>query len=103
MTRTLPLSILFVHNFYQQAGGEDLAFADEAELFRERGHHVITHQVHNDRVKGMNPFSLAAATMWNFREANRIRQLIRENAIDVCHFHNTFPLISPAAYHAANS
>jgi glycosyltransferase involved in cell wall biosynthesis len=103
MSRTRPLSILFVHNFYQQAGGEDLAFADEAELFRERGHHVVTHQVHNDRVKGMNPISLAAATMWNSRAADRIRQLIRENAIDVCHFHNTFPLISPAAYHAANS
>jgi glycosyltransferase involved in cell wall biosynthesis len=97
------VNILFLHNYYQQAGGEDLAFANEASLFEAHGHRIVKFSVHNDQVSGMGLVSLAAATLWNTATHREIRAIIRRERIDVCHFHNTFPLISPSAYYAANS
>ena len=97
------MNILFLHNYYQQAGGEDLAFADEAALVEANGHKVVKFSVHNDRVRNMGLVSLASATMWNSSIASEIKDIIRREHIDLCHFHNTFPLISPSAYYAANS
>jgi glycosyltransferase involved in cell wall biosynthesis len=97
------VNILFLHNYYQQAGGEDLVFADEAALFEAHGHKVVKYSVHNDQVSEMGLVSLAAATLWNSSTHREIRNIIRREDIEVCHFHNTFPLISPAAYYAANS
>ena len=59
--------------------------------------------MHNREVDGMNRLALAAGTLWRRVEAARIRQLIRRQRPDVVHFHNTFPLISPAAYYAAQA
>jgi glycosyltransferase involved in cell wall biosynthesis len=97
------VNILFLHNYYQQAGGEDLAYADEAALFEAHGHKVVRFSVHNDAVRDMGLVSLAAATLWNTSTHREIQNIIRRESIDVCHFHNTFPLISPAAYYAAGS
>jgi glycosyltransferase involved in cell wall biosynthesis len=97
------VNILFVHNFYQQAGGEDLAYADEAALFEANGHRVVKFSVHNDSVRELGLVSLGAKTLWNSETHHEIRDIIRAEHIDVCHFHNTFPLISPAAYYAAAS
>jgi glycosyltransferase involved in cell wall biosynthesis len=99
---TPRVNILFLHNYYQQAGGEDLAFANEAALFESYGHKVVKFSVHNDRVRDMGLVSLAKATLWNSSIYEEIRELIRKENIEICHFHNTFPLISPAAYYAAN-
>jgi glycosyltransferase involved in cell wall biosynthesis len=95
------VNILVVHNYYQQAGGEDCAFTDEAGLLRRHGNRVTTFQMHNDAAKTMSSWSLAKATHWNGNVHDELRGIIREHEIDVCHFHNTFPLISPAAYYAA--
>ena len=37
------MKIVLVHNFYQQPGGEDQVFADEAALLESRGHTVVRH------------------------------------------------------------
>jgi glycosyltransferase involved in cell wall biosynthesis len=96
------MNVLLVHNFYQQAGGEDLAFADEGRLLESRGHSVVRFTMHNDAIQGMGRLELARKTIWN-RDAQRpLRQAIRESHAHVVHFHNTFPLISPAAYYTAH-
>jgi glycosyltransferase involved in cell wall biosynthesis len=46
---------------------------------------------------------LARATLWNRAAYRDLRDLIRRERPHVAHFHNTFPLISPAAYHAARA
>ena len=57
--------------------------------------------MHNDDVAGMGKISLLGATVWHRAPARRIAELVREHKIDIVHFHNTFPLMSPAVYSAA--
>ena len=95
------MQILLVHNQYQQLGGEDTIFDTEASLLESYGHRVIRYTTNNDRIKEMNSWSLAKTTLWNDRVYEELRALIKQEKPQVAHFHNTFPLISPAAYYAA--
>ncbi len=95
------MKILLCHNFYQQAGGEDQVFADEGQLLESHGHHVVRYVADNATIDAMPKVSLALRTIWNKKAADEIGQLARRERVDIVHFHNTFPLISPAAYGAA--
>lgn len=97
------MRILLVHNKYQQPGGEDQVFEAEGALLEEYGHHVVRYGVHNDRVARMNPIVLAGSTVWNRSSYRELRSLIRSEQPQVAHFHNTFPLLSPAVYYAAEA
>jgi glycosyltransferase involved in cell wall biosynthesis len=97
------MKILSVHNSYQKPGGEDQVFAQEAELLRSRGHQVLLFQASNDDVNGANPLVLLGNTIWNRQKYQQLRELLRRERPDVMHVHNTFPVISPAAYYAANA
>ena len=44
---------------------------------------------------------LFAATIWNKKTRDQIRQRVAHDRIEVVHFHNTLPLISPSAYYGA--
>jgi glycosyltransferase involved in cell wall biosynthesis len=92
-------TILAVHNFYQQRGGEDEVFEAQVALLERRGHNVIRYQDHNDRISTGAVAGIAG--IWNHRSYSRIRRIISQTRPDVAHFHNTFPLVSPAAYYAA--
>jgi len=96
-------TVVAVHNYYQQPGGEDQIFAAEGRLLEAHGHRVLRYTTHNDLVRGMNPLALAWRTIWNGKVYRELRELLREERPDVVHFHNTFPLISPAAYYAAKA
>lgn len=92
-----------VHNFYQHAGGEDQVFAAESELLENQGHSVWRYTLHNDQIKTTQPIVAAGKTLWNHAVYQDVRSLIRQHQIQVAHFHNTFPLVSPAAYYAAKA
>ena len=94
------MRILTVHNYYQQPGGEEQIFATESALLETRGHQVQRYTIHNDRVEDMNPLTLAKKTIWNSDVYRDLRAIVRQQRPEIAHFHNTFPLISPAAYHA---
>jgi glycosyltransferase involved in cell wall biosynthesis len=96
-------TVLLVHEYYQQPGGEDQVFAAERGLLEAREHRVVRYTDHNDRVKDMGSLTLARATVWNGTVYNELRRLLRAERPQVAHFHNTFPLISPAAYYAARA
>lgn len=93
--------ILVVHNRYQQRGGEDSVVDAETALLSDRGHAVKRYERHNDAVTGMNKLELLGETLWSRRASFDIKEIIASFRPDVIHFHNTFPLISPAAYWAA--
>jgi glycosyltransferase involved in cell wall biosynthesis len=95
------LKILLLHNYYLQPGGEDVVFANEAGLLESYGHTVIRYRMHNQQVSQTGALGLLSKTVWNRDTHSEIRNLIREHNIDVCHCHNTFPLISPSVYYAA--
>lgn len=94
------MRVLTVHNYYQQPGGEEQIFATEAALLESYGHEVLRYTLHNDNIMGANSLRLAKNTLWNGTVYRELRSLLRQEKPQVVHFHNTFPLISPAAYHA---
>ncbi len=101
--RQRRMKVLQVHNFYQQPGGEDSVYAAEFDLLKAHGHNVRQYSVHNDAIKDMPGIQVAWRTIWNQESYREIRQRIREQSPDVIHAHNTFPLISPALYYAAEA
>jgi glycosyltransferase involved in cell wall biosynthesis len=98
-----PMKILAVHNRYQQPGGEDEVFLAETTLLESYGHRVVRYSTHNDRVADMNRLALAGNTLWNTSAYQELRALIRRERPHAAHFHNTFPLVSPAGYYAARA
>jgi glycosyltransferase involved in cell wall biosynthesis len=97
------VKIIRIHNYYQQAGGEDSVLASEIKLLQSRGHDVATWFVHNDAIEGMGRLKLLGRTLWNGESYAALRRFFREQKAQVAHFDNTFPLISPAAYYAAKA
>lgn len=95
------MRILLIHTYYQQPGGEDEVFAAEAALLESRGHTVIPVTLHNRDLAAMPAWRRAAVTIWNNHTYRKLRALIRETHPEVAHIHNTFPLASPAVFHAA--
>jgi glycosyltransferase involved in cell wall biosynthesis len=77
-------------------------FADEAALLEQHGHTVIRYEEHNRRIAGAGIMA-AGNAVWSHRSFRRLRSLVRAQACDLVHFHNTFPLISPAGYYAARA
>jgi len=97
------MKVLAVHNYYQQAGGEDVVFHAEAEMLRDHGQEIVTYTRKNDEIDRLDPFGKAALplkTIWARDSYQQIKQIIANDPPDIAHFHNTFPLISPAAYYA---
>jgi glycosyltransferase involved in cell wall biosynthesis len=90
--------VLITHTYYQQPGGEDVVFAAETRLLEEFGHRVVRHTTHNDSVRGMNPLTLAASTIWSRAAQREMQALIRHERPRLVHFHNTFVMLSPAVY-----
>lgn len=95
------LRVVVAHNAYQQSGGEDRCVAAEMAMLKAYGHDVIPYAVSNDEIHGMSHMELASRTLWSVPAYRELRTLFREVRPHIAHFHNTFPLISPAAYLAA--
>lgn len=97
------MRILVAHNYYQQPGGEDVVFEEEAKLLEARGHFVHRYSVHNDDVAKTGNLWMAANAIWARKIPSEIASIIREEKIEVAHFHNVFPRLSPAAMRMARS
>ena len=97
------LKILVAHNYYQQAGGEDTGFHSEIAMLRERGHSVIDYTDTNERINTMNMARVATNMIWSFPTQETLCALIQKISPDIVHFHNTFMMISPAAYYTCQS
>jgi glycosyltransferase involved in cell wall biosynthesis len=96
-------TVVVVHNYYQQAGGEDAVFQAETSLLTDHGHQIVPYTVHNDRIGRTAGLRTAARTVWNPTTYRELRALFRRYQPAVAHFHNTFPLVSPSAYRAARA
>lgn len=97
------MKILIVHNRYRQPGGEDEVFHREGELLRSTGHAVMEYVRDNHEISEqglLNAAKLGMRTLWARESQRELRALLRREKPDLVHFHNTFPLISPAAYYA---
>lgn len=98
-----PATVLAVHNEYRRPGGEDEVFAEETALLEAHGHRVVRYRAHNGRASEMGRGELARDTFWNPTAYRELRAVIRRERPRLVHFHNTFPLVSPAGYYAASA
>jgi glycosyltransferase involved in cell wall biosynthesis len=94
-------TILAIHNYYQQAGGEDEVYRSEAALLQVRGHSVVRYQEENARIA--SAFATGLTATWSRSSYRGLQAAARSRQPDLAHFHNTFPLISPSAYYAVKS
>ncbi|TCP06338.1 glycosyltransferase [Caldimonas thermodepolymerans] len=94
--------VLMVHNAYQQRGGEDAVCEAEFALLAQRGHAVRLYARHNDEIAARSRVKLAAQTVWSRRTTEELARVIEAFRPDVIHAHNTFPLVSPSLYWAAD-
>ena len=100
------LSVLVIHNRYQQPGGEDAAVHAEMELLRNTGHRVVPYIRDNSEIAGygaLRKASLMVSTTWSRNSYANLRALIQKEHPDIAHCHNFLPLVSPAAYDACRS
>ncbi len=95
------MRLLVAHNYYKLRGGEDVVFEGEVELLASGGHKVQTLKVFNDDVKSVAAKAAALlGTAHNNRGIAATLQAVEAFRPDVVHFHNVFPLLSPAVYRA---
>ena len=100
------MKILLVHNFYGSIApsGENSVYLAERALLRQHGHEVIEFTRDSDEIRNRGMFGTvlgALSTPWNPFAVSRLRQLLAHEQPDIMHVHNTFPLLSPAVFHAA--
>lgn len=95
------MKILMAHNFYKIGGGEDKSYAAEASLLQKNGHEIIRYEVYNKKIQGARKITAALGTVWSIDSQRAISKICREKSVDIAHFQNTFPLLSPSVYFAA--
>ena len=95
------MKILFVHNAYQNFGGEDAVVNAEVALLRLHGHEVELYQRHNDELNHISSATAAVTAIWSRRSVQDVNTVCTRLQPDLIHVHNTFPLISPSIYWTA--
>ncbi len=93
------MRILLVHNRYRQPGGEDAAFEAEAGMLRRAGHAVRTFAVETRAPTPIEAPAFAARALWSLHARRALRPALASFQPEIVHFHNTFPLLSPAVYY----
>lgn len=99
------MKVLLAHNYYGSTApsGENQVFEIEGKLLREHGHEVSEFLRHSDTIRAKGAWGAlqgAFSTPWNPFAAKALRHTVEINHPDVVHVHNTFPLLSPAIFHA---
>jgi glycosyltransferase involved in cell wall biosynthesis len=99
--------VLVVHNRYRSSmpSGENAVVDQEVDLLRDRGLDVHLLTVESDEIAGWpvrRKALLPGRVIWSRDGAHLVRTRIDDVRPDVVHFHNTFPLLSPAALRAAS-
>src|ERR1700733_2809859 len=97
------MRIIFIHNFYQQFGGEDSVANAERRLLEERGEEVLFWTRHNDEIKDysvLQKLNFFRETVYSSRTVRDIEKAVAEFKPDVAFVHNIYPLISPSLYSA---
>jgi len=97
------LKILSIHNRYQQHGGEDVVMQSERQLMVSFGHRVVEYVRNNEEIRNYglrDTVTLGPRTVWAWDSYREVKRRLKTEQPDLAHFHNTLPLISPAAYYA---
>jgi glycosyltransferase involved in cell wall biosynthesis len=96
-------SILFVHNKYLFAGGEDSVVHNELNILKKHGYAVHYKEFNNEALRNFRLKSWLAPGRFFFNIAAffSIYKFIKKNKITVVHVHNLFYTASPSVLWAA--
>lgn len=99
------MRVLLIHNFYSSASpsGENQVFEAERALLLKHSHQVDVFTRHSDEIRAQGAMGVikgALAAPWNPWSASAVVRAVEKSQPEVVHVHNTFPLISPAIFHA---
>lgn len=95
------MRILFVHNRYQQLGGEDLAARVERELLERYGHTVDLFEADNGEIVGFAAKArVALGTVYSSAARKKLAARIQSFKPSLVHVLNFFPLFSPSIHYA---
>ena len=100
------LRILLVHNHYGSGApsGENRVFELERDLLDRAGYVVETFERHSDALRAQGKLGMvkgAFMTPWNPATSREMRGVVKRFQPDIVHVHNTFPMISPSVFSAA--
>lgn len=95
------MKVLFVHNFYQNFGGEDACALAEKELLESHGEELILYTRDNKELRQYSLFEKFAAPLEavdSARTREEVAEIVRKQKPDVAYVHNFFPLVSPSLF-----
>jgi glycosyltransferase involved in cell wall biosynthesis len=97
------MKILFVHNRYQNLGGEDLAAQVEMELLEKHGHTIDRFEVDNADIVGFyGSVKAALGTVYSLTSKRTFAARLKSFRPSVVHVFNFFPLLSPSIHYACH-
>jgi glycosyltransferase involved in cell wall biosynthesis len=93
------MRILVCHSRYRSgaASGENRVANDEVRLLNEAGHQVVSYMPSAHPKGKSDLLRLGMMALWNSSAITRLDTLLRMHRPDVVHFHNLFPMLSPAS------
>ena len=102
------MRVLVVHNRYRSAepSGENTVVEQEVRLLAAAGVDVEQCLVESDAIASWSlarRVAVPAGVVWSRSGQQLVRGAVDATQPDVVHFHNTFPLLSPAAIRAASA
>tara|TARA_R110000796_G_scaffold118864_1_gene232707 strand:- start:63192 stop:64346 length:1155 start_codon:yes stop_codon:yes gene_type:complete len=100
------MKVLQVHNIYQGKTGEETVVEEEKKILERHGHTVIQYIKDNsdlDRYSSLDKLRLLGFLHSSKSIGKELGEFIEREKPDVCHVHNTFPLITPIVYEICKS
>lgn len=97
------MRILIAHNRYRRYGGEERHVDLLAGALAAAGHDVLRYEPSSGDVPGSLRARLAVGAGVAYRPSagRKVARLLAESPREIAHFHNIFPLLTPAALRAA--
>lgn len=99
------MKILQVHNIYQGKTGEETVVEEERKVLEENGHEVIQFVKDNSELKHQGflaKIKMATGLRSSGAMALQLQRVIEDKKPDICHVHNTFPLLTPQIFEVCN-
>lgn len=99
------MKILQVHNIYQGKTGEETVVEEEKRVLEDRGHLVVQYIKDNSDLGAFSRFDqlrMLASLTSSKKIAYEFDKVLKKEQPDICHVHNTFPLITPVVYKVCN-
>ncbi len=110
------MNLLFINKFFWRKGGSESVYFDEMSLLKSRGHRILPFSMQDprnlpteysryfvshidyERAGAIQKLRAAGRIIYSLEARRRMARLLREQAIDIAHFHIFQHQISPSVF-----